>query len=57
MKVTELLNNPGLKKGLGVASTIVMCIGAVGSVLSDQKREQEFESMKKTLEELQNKNQ
>ena len=55
MKVTELLNNPGLKKGLGVASTNVMCIGAVGTVLSDQKKEQEFEAMKKTLEELQKK--
>ena len=53
MKTIKFLNNPGLKKGFGVASTIVMCIAAVGNVLAEKEREQEFEEMKKTLEELQ----
>ena len=53
MKTTDLLKNPGLKKGFGVASTIVMCIAAVGNVLAEKEREQEFEEMKKTLKELQ----
>ena len=55
MKVTDLLKNPGLKKGFGVVSTIVMCIAAVGNVLAEKEREQEFEEMKKTLSELTNK--
>lgn len=49
------LNNPGLKKGLGIASVVFAGLMAVANALSDQKREQEFEEMKKTLSELQNK--
>ena len=53
MKVTDFLNNPGLKKGFGVVSTVIMCAAAVGNVLAEKEREQEFEEMKKTLKELQ----
>lgn len=55
MKLTDLIKNPVLKKGLGITSTIVMCIAAVGNVLAEKDREQEFEEMKKTLKELQDK--
>ena len=53
MKAIKFLNNPGLKKGFGVVSTVIMCVAAVGNVLAEKEREQEFEEMKKTLEELQ----
>ena len=49
------LNNPGLKKGMGVASALFMGLIAVVSALSDQQKDREFEEIKKTLSELQNK--
>ena len=48
-------NNPGLKKGLGIAAVVFAGLMAVANALSDQKREQEFEEMKKALSDLQNK--
>lgn len=43
------------KKILGIASAAVMGIVTVVNALSDQKKAQEFEDMKKTLSELQDK--
>lgn len=51
----NIIKNPALKKGLGVAAAIFTGIVAVGNALSDQKKEQEFEEMKKALAELQDK--
>lgn len=53
MKLKKLdFDNPGFKKALGIGSAIVMGIVAVANTLSDQKKEQEFEEMKKVLSEL-----
>ena len=49
------LNSPALKKGMGIASALFMGVVAVASALSDQQKDREFEEMKKTLAELQNK--
>ena len=50
------VNNPILKKGLGVASVVFAAIVAASNAMSDQKKDQEFEEMKKALSELQNQN-
>lgn len=53
MKFNEMIQNQTLRKGIGVASTLIACIAAVGEVISNQKKEEEFEEMKKQLAELQ----
>lgn len=50
----NILENENLKKGLGIASALVMGVVAVANALSDQKKAQEFEDMKKAISELQN---
>lgn len=55
MKVKDLMNNPGLKKGFGIASAIVMGVITISDALSEQKKDQEFEEMKKDIEELKQK--
>ena len=47
--------NIDLKKVAGIASAVMMGIVTISNALADQKREQEFEDMKKTLSDLQNK--
>ena len=51
----KFLNNPGFQKGLGIAAAIFAGLGAISSTLSDQKKEREFEELKKTASELQKK--
>ena len=51
----EFINNPIVRKGLGIVSVIFTGISAVSGVLSEQKKNKEFEEMKKTLNEPQNK--
>ena len=51
----EFINNPIVRKGFGIVSVIFTGISAVSGVLSEQKKNKEFEEMKKTLNELQNK--
>ena len=53
VKVKFDINSPVVKKVLGVASAVVMGIVTVTNALSEQKKDQEFEEMKKTLSELQ----
>lgn len=50
------INGDALKKGLGVLSVIAAGAVAVANALSDQKKEAEFEGLKKAVEELQNQN-
>lgn len=47
-------NNETVKKISGVAFAIGAGIFAVINTLSEQKRDQEFEDLKKTVEELKN---
>lgn len=55
MNVKEIINNPGLKKGLGIASIIFAGVAAISNAISDQKKEQEFEDLKKAVSDLQKK--
>ena len=55
MKIKDIINNPGFKKGVGVASVLFAGITAISSAISDQKKEQEFEDLKKAVSDLQNK--
>lgn len=48
----DIIKNPAFKKGFGIVSVAFAGIAAVSSALSDQKREQEFEELKKTVSEL-----
>lgn len=50
------VNKDLVKKGLGVLSVVAAGAVAVVNALSDQKKEAEFEGMKKAIEELQNQN-
>ena len=47
-----IIKNPAFKKGLGIIAVAYAGIAAVSSALSDQKREQEFEALQKTVSEL-----
>lgn len=55
MKIKDIINSPGLKKGVGIASVIFAGVAAISNALTDQKKEQEFEDLKKAVSELQNK--
>ena len=44
--------NLNLTKGLGIATAVAMGISALVGSLNDQKKEREFEEMKKALAEL-----
>lgn len=48
------IEKSSVKKVVGIASAVAMGVVAVLNSLSDQKKAQEFEEMKKTLSELQN---
>ena len=49
------IESSSVKKVLGIASAVVMGVVTVSNALSEQKKAQEFEDMKKTLSELQKK--
>ncbi len=51
----DVFKNPAVKKGLGVASVIFAGVAAISNALSDQKKDKEFEDMKKAISELQKK--
>lgn len=55
MKIMNAINNPAVKKGMGIASAVFTGVVAVAGALADQKKAAEFEEMKKTLAELKNK--
>lgn len=50
------LNGDVVKKVIGIASVAVAGIMAVTNALSDQKKQQEFEDLKKAVADLQNNN-
>ena len=51
----EFLKSSTFKKILGIVSVAGTGVAAVIGAISDQKKESEFEEMKKALEELQKK--
>lgn len=48
----EILTNPALKKGMGVASVIFTGVVAIAGAIADQQREKEFEDLKKDIAKL-----
>lgn len=50
------IDNDGVKKVLGIVMAVGTGVLAVINTLSDQKKAQEFEDMKKAISELQNNN-
>lgn len=56
MAKLDFVKKPGFQKGLGIAAAAVVAgISAISSTLSEQKKEQEFEDLKKAVNDLQNK--
>lgn len=55
MKVKGIINNPLLKSVGKYAGVVVTGIMAIAGALSDQKKEKEFEELKKVVSELQKK--
>ena len=53
MKINNLIKNPVFKKGIGIASAVIAGIIAMSDTITEQKRDEEFEEMKKQIEELQ----
>lgn len=56
MKFKDIINSPILKTVGKYAGVAVTAVVAVSSALADQKREKEFEDLKKTVADLQKKN-
>lgn len=52
MRINELVKNPVFKKGIGIASAVIAGIIAMSDTIAEQKRDEEFEEMKKQIEEL-----
>lgn len=50
------INEDMLKKGLGAFSILVAGVVAVANAIADQKKAEEFDGLKKAVEELQNQN-
>lgn len=56
MKINaEFLNDPKLKKAVNVAAALVAGLVAVSNAFADQKKEREFEELKKAVADLQSK--
>ena len=56
MKVKDFVNNPLFKKGLSIAGAIMMGIITMSDALANQKKEREYEEMKKIVSELRKQN-
>lgn len=52
MKVTNVLNNPFLKKITGALSVAVAGFIAISNAIAEQKRDEEIEQMKAEIENL-----
>lgn len=48
-------NNSAFQKAFGIGSIIVAGVVAVANAIAEQKKEKEFEDMKKAIADLQNK--
>lgn len=53
MKINNLIKSPVFKKGIGIASAVIAGIIAMSDTIAEQKRDDEFEEMKKQITELQ----
>lgn len=55
MKFKDIINSPVLKSVAKYAGVAVTAVVAISGALADQKKEQEFEELKKKVDDLQNK--
>lgn len=53
MKINNLVKSPVFKKGIGIASAVIAGIIAMSDTIAEQKRDDEFEEMKKQIKQLQ----
>lgn len=53
--LTNIIKNPKTKKVVGIVSVIIAGLLAVDEAISEQKRDEEIEDMKKTISELKKK--
>ena len=53
MRINNLIKSPVFKKGIGIASAVIAGIIAMSDTITEQKRDEEFEEMKKQIKELQ----
>ena len=51
----NIIKNPKTKKVVGIVSVIIAGLLAVDEAISEQKRDEEIEDMKKTISELKKK--
>ena len=52
MRINNLIKSPVFKKGIGIASAVIAGIIAMSDTIAEQKRDDEFEEMKKQIKEL-----
>lgn len=52
MRINNLIKSPVFKKGIGIASAVIAGVIAMSDTIAEQKRDDEFEEMKKQIEEL-----
>lgn len=53
MRINELIKNPVFKKGIGIASAVIAGIIAMSDTIAEQKRDDDIETMKAQIKELQ----
>lgn len=53
MRINNLIKSPVFKKGIGIASAVITGVIAMSDTIAEQKRDDEFEEMKKQIAELQ----
>ena len=52
MRINNLIKSPVFKKGIGIASAVIAGVIAMSDTIAEQKRDDEFEEMKKQIKEL-----
>ena len=52
MRINNLIKSPVFKKGIGIASAVIAGVIAMSDTIAEQKRDDEFEEMKKQIAEL-----
>lgn len=52
MRINNLIKSPVFKKRIGIASAVIAGVIAMSDTIAEQKRDDEFEEMKKQIEEL-----
>ena len=53
MRINNLIKSPVFKKGIGIASAVIAGVITMSDTIAEQKRDDEFEEMKKQIAELQ----